>query len=53
MPRDRRSVSFGTATPVPSGLIGQLLFLFRRKQDNAEQTAKGDLGETALASPSV
>lgn len=30
MPRDRLPASFGTATPVPAGLPGQLLFPFRR-----------------------
>jgi sterol desaturase/sphingolipid hydroxylase (fatty acid hydroxylase superfamily) len=30
MPRDRMPVRFGTDTPVPDGLIGQLLFPFRR-----------------------
>jgi sterol desaturase/sphingolipid hydroxylase (fatty acid hydroxylase superfamily) len=30
MPRDRRPTRFGTATPVPTGLVGQLLFPFRK-----------------------
>ena len=30
MPRDERPVSFGTATPVPRGILGQLVFPFRR-----------------------
>lgn len=30
MPRDRRPLAFGTATPVPAGLLGQLVFPFRR-----------------------
>jgi sterol desaturase/sphingolipid hydroxylase (fatty acid hydroxylase superfamily) len=30
MPRDRVPQSFGTATPVPAGLIGQMIFPFRR-----------------------
>jgi sterol desaturase/sphingolipid hydroxylase (fatty acid hydroxylase superfamily) len=30
MPRDRAPQQFGTATPVPAGLIGQLIFPFRR-----------------------
>jgi sterol desaturase/sphingolipid hydroxylase (fatty acid hydroxylase superfamily) len=30
MPRDRTPERFGTATPVPAGLFGQLLFPFRR-----------------------
>jgi sterol desaturase/sphingolipid hydroxylase (fatty acid hydroxylase superfamily) len=30
MPRDRRPHQFGTNTPVPPGLIGQMLFPFRR-----------------------
>src|SRR5215471_6334461 len=30
MPKDRRPASFGTATPVPAGLLGQLVFPFRR-----------------------
>jgi sterol desaturase/sphingolipid hydroxylase (fatty acid hydroxylase superfamily) len=30
MPQDRRPASFGTATPVPAGLLGQLVFPFRR-----------------------
>ena len=33
MPKDRRPVAFGTATPVPPSLVGQLLFPFRRKQE--------------------
>lgn len=31
MPRDRAARRFGTDTPVPRGLIGQLLFPFRRR----------------------
>ena len=34
MPRDRRPASFGTATPVPDGLLGQLIFPFRKNADN-------------------
>jgi sterol desaturase/sphingolipid hydroxylase (fatty acid hydroxylase superfamily) len=30
MPRDRTPQRFGTSTPVPAGLIGQMLFPFRR-----------------------
>ena len=30
MPRDRAPQQFGTATPVPAGLVGQMLFPFRR-----------------------
>jgi sterol desaturase/sphingolipid hydroxylase (fatty acid hydroxylase superfamily) len=30
MPRDRLPQQFGTATPVPAGLLGQMLFPFRR-----------------------
>jgi sterol desaturase/sphingolipid hydroxylase (fatty acid hydroxylase superfamily) len=30
MPRDKLPASFGTGTPVPAGLIGQLLFPFRK-----------------------
>jgi sterol desaturase/sphingolipid hydroxylase (fatty acid hydroxylase superfamily) len=30
MPRDRRPTAFGTTTPVPTGLVGQLTFPFRR-----------------------
>lgn len=30
MPRDRRPSGFGTQTPVPSGLVGQLVFPFRK-----------------------
>jgi sterol desaturase/sphingolipid hydroxylase (fatty acid hydroxylase superfamily) len=30
MPRDRRPCQFGTASAVPVGLIGQMLFPFRR-----------------------
>jgi sterol desaturase/sphingolipid hydroxylase (fatty acid hydroxylase superfamily) len=30
MPKDARPASFGTVTPVPAGLIGQLVFPFRR-----------------------
>ena len=30
MPRDRRPCQFGTASAVPAGLIGQMLFPFRR-----------------------
>ena len=32
MPKDRVPMHFGTDTPVPSGLFGQLLFPFRRSQ---------------------
>jgi sterol desaturase/sphingolipid hydroxylase (fatty acid hydroxylase superfamily) len=35
MPRDARPVSFGTATPVPQGLLGQLVFPFRRQRGPA------------------
>jgi sterol desaturase/sphingolipid hydroxylase (fatty acid hydroxylase superfamily) len=35
MPRDRQPVSFGTATPVPAGLLGQLAFPFRRLSASA------------------
>ena len=31
MPRDLRPWQFGTQTPVPAGLVGQLLFPFRRR----------------------
>ncbi len=31
MPRDRVPARFGTETPVPEGLIGQLMFPFRRR----------------------
>ena len=31
MPRDLRPQSFGTATPVPTGLLGQMVFPFRRR----------------------
>jgi sterol desaturase/sphingolipid hydroxylase (fatty acid hydroxylase superfamily) len=30
MPKDERPTSFGTATPVPAGLVGQILFPFRK-----------------------
>jgi sterol desaturase/sphingolipid hydroxylase (fatty acid hydroxylase superfamily) len=30
MPRDRRPQSFGTSTPVPGNLVGQMVFPFRR-----------------------
>jgi sterol desaturase/sphingolipid hydroxylase (fatty acid hydroxylase superfamily) len=30
MPRDKRPTHFGTSTPVPRGLLGQLVFPFRR-----------------------
>lgn len=30
MPREQRPMSFGTATPVPTGLIGQMVFPFRK-----------------------
>ena len=30
MPRDRVPLAFGTSTPVPAGLVGQMLFPFRR-----------------------
>jgi len=30
MPKDATPERFGTATPVPAGLIGQMLFPFRR-----------------------
>jgi sterol desaturase/sphingolipid hydroxylase (fatty acid hydroxylase superfamily) len=32
MPRDRRPASYGTATPVPTGLLGQLIFPFRAQR---------------------
>ena len=32
MPRDRRPHGFGTSTPVPPGLLGQLLYPFRRNR---------------------
>jgi sterol desaturase/sphingolipid hydroxylase (fatty acid hydroxylase superfamily) len=32
MPRDRTPATFGTRTPVPAGLIGQLAFPFRRQR---------------------
>ena len=35
MPRDTRPQRFGTSTPVPAGLLGQLLFPFRRHQPAA------------------
>lgn len=31
MPRDRLPQRFGTATPVPAGIVGQLVFPFRRR----------------------
>jgi sterol desaturase/sphingolipid hydroxylase (fatty acid hydroxylase superfamily) len=34
MPRDRCPSTFGTATPVPSGLLGQLNFPFRRQSED-------------------
>jgi sterol desaturase/sphingolipid hydroxylase (fatty acid hydroxylase superfamily) len=30
MPKDRAPVQFGTSTPVPASLVGQMLFPFRR-----------------------
>jgi sterol desaturase/sphingolipid hydroxylase (fatty acid hydroxylase superfamily) len=30
MPKDERPTSFGTATPVPAGLAGQMVFPFRK-----------------------
>ena len=30
MPKDRLPLQFGTASPVPAGLVGQILFPFRR-----------------------
>jgi sterol desaturase/sphingolipid hydroxylase (fatty acid hydroxylase superfamily) len=30
MPKERRPTSFGTATPVPKGLVGQMIFPFRK-----------------------
>jgi sterol desaturase/sphingolipid hydroxylase (fatty acid hydroxylase superfamily) len=30
MPKDKRPTVFGTATTIPSGLLGQLVFPFRR-----------------------
>jgi hypothetical protein len=31
MPKEERPSRFGTMTPVPTGLIGQLVFPFRRQ----------------------
>jgi sterol desaturase/sphingolipid hydroxylase (fatty acid hydroxylase superfamily) len=43
MPADRRPTSFGTVTPVPDGLLGQLTFPFRSRRPVAaaprDQTA--------------
>jgi sterol desaturase/sphingolipid hydroxylase (fatty acid hydroxylase superfamily) len=36
MPRDRRPASFGTATPVPTGLFGQLVFPFRSQSTDGQ-----------------
>ena len=35
MPRDRTPQQFGTTTPVPAGLVGQMLFPFRRGERTA------------------
>ena len=42
MPREQRPSSFGTATPVPTGLIGQMLFPFRRSGAAAAPIASSD-----------
>ena len=34
MPADKRPAQFGTSTPVPCGLLGQLVFPFRRERPN-------------------
>lgn len=39
MPKDRVPTSFGTMTPVPDGLVGQLVFPFRRRRDPYETGA--------------
>lgn len=36
MPRGERPADFGTSTPVPHGLLGQLLFPFRRTRARAD-----------------
>ena len=36
MPREQLPTSFGTATPVPTGLIGQIIFPFRRTRRAAQ-----------------
>ena len=48
MPRDRAPALFGTDTPVPTGLVGQLLFPFRRRS-----AAGGNLPEDAPEEPSL
>lgn len=39
MPRDRRPSGFGTMTPVPTSLAGQLVFPFRRESGEADRDA--------------
>jgi sterol desaturase/sphingolipid hydroxylase (fatty acid hydroxylase superfamily) len=41
MPRDKLPTTFGTATPVPGGLIGQLAFPFRRSRANGAGAGEG------------
>jgi sterol desaturase/sphingolipid hydroxylase (fatty acid hydroxylase superfamily) len=43
MPRDKLPSRFGTATAVPAGLFGQLLFPFRAKRIAADLTEKSPL----------
>jgi sterol desaturase/sphingolipid hydroxylase (fatty acid hydroxylase superfamily) len=47
MPRDERPASFGTATPVPAGLVGQMVFPFRKSARAGSQCAE----HPSLASP--
>jgi sterol desaturase/sphingolipid hydroxylase (fatty acid hydroxylase superfamily) len=41
MPKDRIPRSFGTSTPVPEGLVGQLVFPFRRRAKRPPLPAPG------------
>lgn len=44
MPKQQRPSSFGTETPVPAGLIGQMAFPFRKPRSKAAPDATLDIG---------
>jgi sterol desaturase/sphingolipid hydroxylase (fatty acid hydroxylase superfamily) len=48
MPRDRVPTVFGTTTPVPAGLLGQLWFPFSRRR--SDTVAESDAGQTTSGS---
>jgi sterol desaturase/sphingolipid hydroxylase (fatty acid hydroxylase superfamily) len=49
MPRGERPMRFGTATPVPSGLIGQLVFPFLRAPRVSTTELRGEEGSAQSA----